>query len=91
MLYRFERPQYARIKKLGAMVAPCDIYGAEHLMRLTDKLPDLITGSGASEDAMLKIGTLLNKLMAFVDDQKDTLITGTYVDTNDGYVKQISN
>ena len=89
LLYRFERPQFARIKKLGAHLAPCDVYGAEHLMRLTDKLPELIGASGASDDAVLQIGTLLSKIMTFLDEEKDTLITGTYVDVDDAYANKL--
>jgi len=51
LLYRFERPQYADIVKSFTVKRMCEVYGAEHLLRLFVKLPDLLVRAEMTEDA----------------------------------------
>lgn len=51
LLYRFERPQYADIVKSFTSKRLCEVYGAEHLLRLFVKLPDLLVRAEMIEDA----------------------------------------
>ncbi|KNC98664.1 uncharacterized protein SPPG_06345 [Spizellomyces punctatus DAOM BR117] len=52
LLYRSERPQFAGLVKRLPKMEPCDVYGAEHLLRLFVRLPVLVARVGADEETL---------------------------------------
>lgn len=67
LLYRFERPQYADIRKRYADRQMCEIYGAEHLCRLFVQLPMLIAHTTMDKDAVLVLKETINQIILFVE------------------------
>jgi mortality factor 4-like protein 1 len=51
-LYKFERQQYSEILKSSQNRPMSDIYGAEHLLRLLAKLPELIVTTDMEQDTV---------------------------------------
>jgi len=72
LLYRFERAQYAEIRKqfvTGQHVKPGDnrtmstIYGAEHLARLLVKLPEMVAHTTMDDASVALLREYVEELM----------------------------
>ncbi|KNC85240.1 hypothetical protein SARC_02575 [Sphaeroforma arctica JP610] len=63
LLYDFERPQYEDSVKDCTNGDVCDVYGAEHLLRLFVKLPHLLAHTDIKNDSL---EILLSHLKAFL-------------------------
>ncbi|KAJ0024595.1 hypothetical protein Pint_08713 [Pistacia integerrima] len=57
LLYKSERQQYE--DTMAVMVAPSTIYGAEHLLRLFVKLPELLVHAKIEEETSTKLQQIL--------------------------------
>ncbi|KAJ2895542.1 uncharacterized protein MKZ38_006392 [Zalerion maritima] len=61
LLYRFERPQYAEIRKMWdegndeKHKSACDSYGPEHLCRLIVNLPELIAQTNMDQQSVTRL------------------------------------
>lgn len=86
LLYRFERPQYSRLLKAAPLIAPCDIYGAEHLLRLMVLLPEMIAASQPLETQIAEMGVIVAELMAFLMKDEGEYFGGDYCLTNEEYL-----
>jgi mortality factor 4-like protein 1 len=86
LLYRFERQQYADIRKRQPNVSMCEVYGAEHLVRLFVQLPMLIAHTTMDQDTVLVLKDHLNQLVLFVQKHYDRYIHKEYDNAPPEYV-----
>ncbi|KAN0139241.1 MRG domain containing protein [Lactarius tabidus] len=87
LLYRFERPQYADIRKryvTGPTVQVSQeremssIYGAEHLLRMIVSLPAMVAGSTMDPESVGLVRDYVTELMTYMMDQKARLFQKEY-------------
>eukprot|EP00850_Spirogloea_muscicola_P011103 SM000067S20380 [mRNA] locus=s67:657277:660025:- [translate_table: standard] len=82
LLYKEEREQYAEIHAEASETQPSDVYGAEHLLRLFVKLPELLTYVNLEDAAMAHLLDRLSdflKLREIVQDKEATILTDQLV------------
>ncbi|KAI0320407.1 MRG-domain-containing protein [Amylostereum chailletii] len=87
LLYRFERPQYADVRKqyitgqkviIGQEKQMSQIYGAEHLLRMIVSLPQMVAGSTMDPES---VGLLRDYVIALLDwmvENRDRLFQKEY-------------
>ena len=68
LLYRQEREQYLLAKRYGA---PSEVYGAEHLLRLFSKLPNLFVNVSLLPTDINQIQNKLSELLKFIQKYCD--------------------
>jgi len=87
LLYRFERPQYADIRKrfvTGPTVQVnqeremSSIYGAEHLLRMIVSLPAMVAGSTMDPESVGLVRDYVTELMTYMMDQRARLFQREY-------------
>ncbi|KAH9167076.1 MRG-domain-containing protein, partial [Lactarius sanguifluus] len=87
LLYRFERPQYADIRKryvTGPTVQVSQeremssIYGAEHLLRMIVSLPAMVAGSTMDPESVGLVRDYVSELMTYMMDQRARLFQREY-------------
>ncbi|KAG5646789.1 hypothetical protein DXG03_002166 [Asterophora parasitica] len=76
LLYRFERPQFAEIRKAyktGQQVVVgvtekemSEVYGAEHLLRMLVSLPGMIANSSLDSESVALVRDYVNELLEYV-------------------------
>ncbi|KAG2437743.1 hypothetical protein HYH02_011119 [Chlamydomonas schloesseri] len=86
LLYRSERPQAMALLADGRL--PSSVYGAEHLLRLFVKLPELLAAAGAggmSEEVLVQTATAVQDMMDWVAENLNSLLAPkeTYLDHYD--------
>lgn len=91
LLYRFERHQYADIKRQYPDKDLVDIYGAEHLLRLFVQLPSLITHTNMDSDAVHVLMDYLTDILKFMQKQQKHLFLTEYENAAPGYVALSGN
>lgn len=75
LLYRFERQQYADVrKKFGDTAMMSDIYGAEHLLRLFVSMQDLVSQTQMDPQAVSVLRQHLQDLMTFLARHPDLFV-----------------
>lgn len=68
LLYDTERRAHAKaMEAAGEGAAPCDLYGAEHLLRLLTRLPDLLVHCRLSAEDAEGLGEQLSELIKFLN------------------------
>ncbi|PNW71228.1 hypothetical protein CHLRE_16g692400v5 [Chlamydomonas reinhardtii] len=75
LLYRSERPQAMALLSDGRL--PSSVYGAEHLLRLFVKLPELLAAAGAggmSEEVLVQTATAVQDMMDWVAENLHSLL-----------------
>ena len=84
LLYRIEREQAASILSDGRVAS--SVYGAEHLLRLLIKLPELMSLAIASEEQATNVAIMVQDLMAWMVDNMTELFQArdTYVEVGVG-------
>ncbi|KAH7102485.1 MRG-domain-containing protein [Auriculariales sp. MPI-PUGE-AT-0066] len=94
LLYRFERPQYAEMKKqyktgrhlqFSDETAMSGVYGAEHLLRMIVTMPTLIASSAMDRESVAMLRDYLNLLLVFMSEHKDKLFLTQYENTPTSY------
>jgi len=86
LLYKFERPQFKQISEEHKDPLVCEIYGAEHLLRLFVKLPELLAHTKLSpQEASVMQGKLQEFLRWF--DKKTAYFSAEYTSASADYVK----
>lgn len=63
LLYQFERKQYEEMLKEDPELSPCDVFGAEHLLRLFAKLPGLLAHTAIEERNMAYLVLCLHDIL----------------------------
>ncbi|KAI3834239.1 hypothetical protein MKX03_030046 [Papaver bracteatum] len=76
LLYKMERQQYQEAIKDD--VSPSSIYGAEHLLRLFVKLPELLAYANIEEEASTRLHTKLLDLLKFLQKNQSTFFLSAY-------------
>lgn len=88
LLYRLERIQYDAMSAIhvdGA--APSSIYGAEHLLRLFIKLPQLLGRLHLAPDASEPLQIRLNEVLKFLAARK-TVFNAEYFHPDESYMRE---
>jgi len=70
LLYKFERPQYKELSEAKKGTSNCDIYGAEHLLRLFVKLPELLASTDMEKDEITVLQGKIGEIVRFIDKKK---------------------
>ncbi|KAF8638128.1 hypothetical protein AX17_002427 [Amanita inopinata Kibby_2008] len=87
LLYRFERPQYAEIRKqyitgpkviVGTEKAMSAIYGGEHLLRMIVSLPQMIASSSLDTESVALVRDYVNELLQYILRERDRLLLKEY-------------
>nr|CAB3446406.1 unnamed protein product [Digitaria exilis] len=76
LLYKKERDQYA--EEVKGDVSPSTVYGAEHLLRLFVKLPELLAFVNMEEDALNKLQQKLLDILKFLQKNQSTFFVSSY-------------
>ncbi|KAG2126031.1 MRG-domain-containing protein [Suillus clintonianus] len=87
LLYRFERPQYAEIRKqyvtgpkvqVGQEKDMSAIYGAEHLLRMLVSLPQMVASSTMDAESVGLVRDYVNELLTFMVNDRSRLFLTEY-------------
>lgn len=87
LLYRFERPQYAEIRKtyvtgpkvvVGQEKEMSAIYGAEHLLRMLVSLPQMVACSTMDGESVGLVKDYVNELLVFLVDERSRFFLTEY-------------
>ncbi|CAL1702403.1 unnamed protein product [Somion occarium] len=87
LLYRFERPQYAEMRRqyvtgpqviVGQEKEMSSIYGAEHLLRMLVSLPNMVASSTMDPESVGLVRDYVNELMAWMVKERDRLFIKEY-------------
>jgi len=87
LLYRFERPQYAEIRKkyvtgptviVGQEKEMSAIYGAEHLLRMLVSLPQMVASSNMDSESVGLVRDYANELMLYMTKERDRIFIQEY-------------
>ncbi|RZC14957.1 Protein MRG2 isoform B [Glycine soja] len=76
LLYKNERQQYQ--EACPANVFPSAIYGAEHLLRLFVKLPELLFHASVEEETLMELQAHLIDFLRFLQKNQSTFFLSTY-------------
>merc|ERR1711933_587979 len=92
LLYNFEKPQLERLE-IEEDTDLCDIYGAEHLIRLFYILPNiLIHTQGVDEKNFAQIKQCLSIITQFVNKNKSKLLVNYHKGKNiEQYVEEVDD
>jgi len=94
LLYRFERPQYAEIRKryitgrtvkVGEEKDMSSVYGAEHLLRMIVSLPQMVASSSLDPESVGIIKEYVHELMNFMVKERDRLFQSEYDNASSQY------
>ncbi|CAN6278302.1 unnamed protein product [Urochloa humidicola] len=78
LLYKKERDQYT--EEVKGDISPSTVYGAEHLLRLFVKLPELLAFVNMEEDALNKLQQKLLDILKFLQKNQSTFFVSVYDD-----------
>ncbi|KAH7903000.1 MRG domain-containing protein [Hygrophoropsis aurantiaca] len=87
LLYRFERPQYAEIRKqyvtgpkvlVGHEQDMSAVYGAEHLLRMIVSLPQMVASSTMDAESVALVRDYVNELLTFMVNERGRLFLTEY-------------
>lgn len=76
LLYKSERKQYE--EAISDHVSPSSIYGAEHLLRLFVKLPEILYYAKIEEETLTKLQRKLLDLLKFLQKSQSAFFLATY-------------
>ncbi|KAI9310955.1 MRG-domain-containing protein [Dichotomocladium elegans] len=85
LLYRFERHQYANVRKEHTE-AMSDIYGAEHLLRLFVQMPSLIAHTDMGAEATNVLTDYLTDIMRYMQRMQKQFFSTEYEHPTPEYV-----
>ncbi|GBE85758.1 hypothetical protein SCP_0802800 [Sparassis crispa] len=87
LLYRFERPQYADIRKqyvtgptvqVGQEKEMSSIYGAEHLLHMSVSLPQMVASSTMDAESVGLVRDHVNELMVYMVKEQHRIFIREY-------------
>ncbi|PWA71642.1 chromo/chromo shadow domain, MRG domain protein [Artemisia annua] len=76
LLYKCERQQYEEATANG--ISPSKIYGAEHLLRLFVKLPEILYYANIEEETVIELQHKLQDFLKFLKKKKNNFFQSTY-------------
>ncbi|XP_022936819.1 protein MRG1-like isoform X5 [Cucurbita moschata] len=76
LLYKSERQQYEEL--IVHDVSPSSIYGAEHLLRLFVRLPELLSQANIEEETLTELQQKLVDLLKFLRKNQNTFFLSSY-------------
>ncbi|KAJ4962526.1 hypothetical protein NE237_022465 [Protea cynaroides] len=76
LLYKKERQQYN--EAVSDNVSPSTVYGAEHLLRLFVKLPELLDNVNIEEETLTRLQQKLHEFLKFMQKNQSTFFLSTY-------------
>ncbi|EIW52852.1 MRG-domain-containing protein [Trametes versicolor FP-101664 SS1] len=94
LLYRFERPQYAEIRKkyvtgptvvVGQEKEMSAIYGAEHFLRMLVSLPQMVASSSMDGESVGLLREYVNELLQWMADEKARIFAPEYESASIAY------
>ncbi|KAI8535029.1 hypothetical protein RHMOL_Rhmol10G0143200 [Rhododendron molle] len=80
LLYKKERQQYN--DAVADNVSPSTVYGAEHLLRLFVKLPELLAYVNIEEETLLRLQQKLLDFLKFLQKNQGTFFLSAYDDSS---------
>ncbi|KAL7085223.1 hypothetical protein ACP275_14G269000 [Erythranthe tilingii] len=83
LLYKHERPQYKEV--IPDNVSPSRVYGAEHLLRLFVKLPDMLSCMHIETETLTELQQRLNDLLRFLQSNQGAFFDSNY-QKSEGFV-----
>ncbi|KAL8030008.1 hypothetical protein ABFX02_14G259600 [Erythranthe guttata] len=83
LLYKHERPQYKEV--IADNVSPSSVYGAEHLLRLFVKLPDMLSCMHIETETLTELQQRLNDLLRFLQVNQSSFFDSNY-QKSEGFV-----
>ncbi|KAI0791376.1 MRG-domain-containing protein [Abortiporus biennis] len=87
LLYRFERPQYAEMRRIyvtgqdviiGQEKDMSQVYGAEHLLRMLVSLPQMVASSAMDAESITLVKEYVNELMAWMAKERERIFVSEY-------------
>lgn len=78
LLYPQERAQYANAVPQGSTTSPSGIYGAEHLLRLFVKLPELLVYTNMEQEALTQLQQKLTDFLKFLQRNQSSFFLSSY-------------
>ncbi|KAF8063556.1 MRG-domain-containing protein [Lyophyllum atratum] len=87
LLYRFERPQYAEVRKkyktgqqviIGQEKEVSAVYGAEHLLRMLVSLPGMIASSSLDPESVALVRDYVNELLQWMVKERGRIFQAEY-------------
>ncbi|KAG6874050.1 hypothetical protein C0995_006907 [Termitomyces sp. Mi166 len=94
LLYRFERPQFADVRRqyktgqqviIGQEKEPSAVYGAEHLLRMLVSLPGMIANSSLDPESVALVRDYVNELLAWMARERSRIFLAEYEQTSIQY------
>ena len=86
LLYKYERRQFREIREQDKTKAPSELYGAEHLLRLFVKFPELLSRCNMQREHMTVLVSKLAELLKFLVTQKAKFFVADYDAPPDEYL-----
>mmetsp|Transcript_39647 Transcript_39647/g.98833 ORF Transcript_39647/g.98833 Transcript_39647/m.98833 type:complete len:289 (-) Transcript_39647:180-1046(-) len=86
LLYKYERKQYRDLKETHKATPLVEIYGAEHLLRLYVKLPELLSQCSMQREHMTVLVSKLIELLKFIQANKAKYFVAEYEKPTDDYL-----
>jgi len=86
LLYKYERKQFREIKEAHKGRPLVEIYGAEHLLRLYVKLPELLVQCSMQREHMTVLVSKLVELLKFVQANKAKYFVSEYERPTEDYL-----
>ncbi|KAL4190458.1 hypothetical protein AMTRI_Chr07g75750 [Amborella trichopoda] len=78
LLYKQERQQYHDLVPENSNISPSTIYGAEHLLRLFVKLPELLAYVNLEEEAATQLQQKLHDFLKFTQKNQSAFFLSNY-------------
>ncbi|KAG6845722.1 hypothetical protein H0H87_004988 [Tephrocybe sp. NHM501043] len=94
LLYRFERPQFAEVRRqyktgqqviIGQEKEPSAVYGAEHLLRMIVSLPGMIASSSLDTESVVLVRDYVNELLEWMAKERNRIFLAEYETTSIAY------
>ncbi|KIK61571.1 hypothetical protein GYMLUDRAFT_42579 [Collybiopsis luxurians FD-317 M1] len=96
LLYRFERAQYAEVRKKyitgpqvkieeSSDIEMSSIYGGEHLLRMLVSLPQMVANSQMDAESISLVKEYVNELLKFLEINKDRIFQREYDTPSESY------
>jgi len=91
LLYRFERPQFAEVRKkyktgqqvvIGTEKEVSQVYGAEHLLRMLVSLPGMIASSSLDQESVTLVRDYVNELLEWMVRERARIFQTEYESAN---------
>jgi len=86
LLYKFERRQLQQLRSEKPDVPLVELYGAEHLLRLVVKLPELLAHAKLQREHMTVLVAKLMELLKFLQAHKAKYFADEYMQPDEDYL-----